>query len=338
MNVEERLREIENTAARAEALARHVDGQITRIDTAIGGLKQSVYKRVERRFGRRWTFGPDFICIGAQRSGTSWLYWNLLWHPDTAMPPAKEINFFYSQDRSWVARRLFGRLIDNDSDWGNRYDEWRLARRIGDAEFPFAWYHRFLFGRRTAENYRLLFAKSDGMLSGDISPSYAVMPEKGVARLHAAAPGAKIIYLLRNPVERVWSGVRHQCGLDEAEIERVLKDFARDSQNPIARHTNYATNFERWERYFGDQIQVFFFDQLDEEPERFFLGICEYLGIAQIADFPSQKMRERVNDSAAHAMPAAARKLISDRMRDETERLHARFGNEYTRRWVAGLT
>jgi hypothetical protein len=42
---------------------------------------------------------PDFIGIGAQRSGTSWIYACLYEHPQICMP-RKEINFF-SRERNW---------------------------------------------------------------------------------------------------------------------------------------------------------------------------------------------------------------------------------------------
>lgn len=43
--------------------------------------------------------GPDFIGIGAQRTGTSWIYACLVEHPEICMP-RKEINFF-SRERNW---------------------------------------------------------------------------------------------------------------------------------------------------------------------------------------------------------------------------------------------
>jgi hypothetical protein len=43
--------------------------------------------------------GPDFIGIGAQRTGTSWIYACLYEHPQVCMPQ-KEIGFF-SRDRNW---------------------------------------------------------------------------------------------------------------------------------------------------------------------------------------------------------------------------------------------
>jgi len=43
--------------------------------------------------------GPDFIGIGAQRTGTSWIYACLYEHPRLCLP-RKEINFF-SRERNW---------------------------------------------------------------------------------------------------------------------------------------------------------------------------------------------------------------------------------------------
>src|SRR3954451_6343376 len=38
--------------------------------------------------------GPDFICIGAQKAGTGWLYEQLRAHPDFWVPPIKELHYF----------------------------------------------------------------------------------------------------------------------------------------------------------------------------------------------------------------------------------------------------
>src|SRR4051812_18116714 len=46
--------------------------------------------------------GPDFICIGAQKAGTGWLYEQLRAHPDFWMPPLKELHYF---DRQWRSPR-----------------------------------------------------------------------------------------------------------------------------------------------------------------------------------------------------------------------------------------
>lgn len=37
---------------------------------------------------------PDFLLIGPQRTGTTWLHRNLILHPDIYMPPEKELYYF----------------------------------------------------------------------------------------------------------------------------------------------------------------------------------------------------------------------------------------------------
>jgi len=37
---------------------------------------------------------PDFLVIGAQKAGTTWLFQNLRMHPQVWLPPEKEIHFF----------------------------------------------------------------------------------------------------------------------------------------------------------------------------------------------------------------------------------------------------
>lgn len=37
---------------------------------------------------------PDFLVIGAQKAGTSWLYRNLKYHKQVWLPPVKELHYF----------------------------------------------------------------------------------------------------------------------------------------------------------------------------------------------------------------------------------------------------
>jgi len=42
---------------------------------------------------------PDFLCVGAQKGGTSWLFHQLTLHPDFLMPPVKEVHYFDSMSK-----------------------------------------------------------------------------------------------------------------------------------------------------------------------------------------------------------------------------------------------
>ena len=51
---------------------------------------------------------PKFLCIGARKAGTTWLWFNLRSHPRVWLTPQKEIHYFDRRPPS-LAERLFGR-------------------------------------------------------------------------------------------------------------------------------------------------------------------------------------------------------------------------------------
>jgi hypothetical protein len=114
-----------------------------------------------------WHTGPpDFIGLGAQRSGTTWLYSLIAAHPGVHGDAVKELHFFH---RYW-----------------NRD-----------------------FGATDATTYARYFPRPDGLLAGEWSPGY--LSHFWVAPLlDAAAPDAKLLVALRDPVERYRSGLALQ--------------------------------------------------------------------------------------------------------------------------------
>ena len=124
---------------------------------------------------------PDFIVIGAMKSGTTSLHHYLSCHPDIAMTTVKEPTFFTAEG-NW----------DKGLDW-----------------------------------YRKQFG-SDGTLRGEVSPDYTKFPRHaGVpARMHATLPHAKLIYLVRDPIERLISHYVDAYSFRRANgpLNEVLRD------------------------------------------------------------------------------------------------------------------
>jgi hypothetical protein len=127
---------------------------------------------------------PDFLIVGAQRSGTSWTYGRLAAHPLVLGAWQKEIHFF---DRE----RHFARGLS-----------WYRAH------FP-----------RTGP----------GLLTGEATPEYMFVPAART-RLAEMVPGARLIALLRDPVERAYSQYHHNR---RRGVERRSFDVALDEQPEI---------------------------------------------------------------------------------------------------------
>ena len=109
----------------------------------------------------------DFLGIGAQKAGTTWLYEMLCQHPQLAFPGGKEMHF-------WDAGRSRG------LEW------YRSCFNVGEKK------------------------------NGEITPAYAMLPVETIREIHALNPALRVIYILRNPIDRAWSSAR--MALERAEM------------------------------------------------------------------------------------------------------------------------
>ena len=285
---------------------------------------------------------PDFLCIGAQKSATSWLDANLRFHPDLWLPPAKELHYFDRGSLPYVAM-LF------DSDPTKRYlvpNRFKSAlkaivrRRAHPRACLYAvrWYARFLFLPRSDEWYHSLFAPAQGQIAGEVTPGYARLPEDKVMQIHALMPQVKIIYLLRNPVDRVWSQAAMHfrkygyLGLDKVKRETV-RQFLYQPE-PI-RNSSYTQTLAIWERYFSiNQIFVGFFEQVFQEPHQLLLKLYHFLGVSAHENYIPSNIKESVFANKYLQMPDDFRWEVTDRLYPEIVALHKRFDNQYTKNWL----
>ena len=144
--------------------------------------------------------GPDFLCIGAQKGGTRWLYDQLQLHPDFWMPPVKELHYFDRRSPSAASVNL-GRRAQESLKRTNRRQAKLALRPLDqrDIDFLDAYVH-MPWWRTDLDAYARLFALKGDLLSGDITPDYstldrapdradhAPLPE-GQGRVHRPRPG-----------------------------------------------------------------------------------------------------------------------------------------------------
>ncbi|MGF1538239.1 MAG: sulfotransferase, partial [Elainellaceae cyanobacterium] len=147
---------------------------------------------------------PDFICIGAIKSGTTWLHYNLQSHPEIWLPHIKELRYFNEPEYN-ILGRLFGKNK-------KRYEYWRMQvhfflkdKRAWLNPNHVRWHLNYFLWPRSPQWYASLFDLGKGKITGDVTPLYASMPESNIAALKQDFPQTKIIYILRSPVERTWS-------------------------------------------------------------------------------------------------------------------------------------
>lgn len=209
------------------------------------------------------TRSPDFFCIGAQRSGTSWLFHLLRQHPDVWLTPHKELHYFdclhLTKDHAnFFRKRRIDRLESAVKQIGDPPKEPELANA--------RWFSHFALTERLDDHwYKQLFSDCPPRcVTGDITPAYAMLPEEGFSHMAHLAPSAKVLFIMRNPADRVWSQIRFYAkSFNNPELlePEAAIEFA-NTPGCIAR-TRYDRTLEAVRQVFPEtQVLPVFFEDL----------------------------------------------------------------------------
>src|SRR5690606_4888538 len=141
---------------------------------------------------------------------------------------------------------------------------------------------------------------------GEITPLYSMLPAAGFEDIVRVVPGARLFFILRNPVDRIWSNARMGG--------KLPKDLLEFSQRAGVRgRTDYQTTLERLSAAVPrEQLHVAFYEELCD-PE---LGpqrrneLFAHLGISPF-DVPKAVLDKReVRGPDAKLDPEARRQLV----------------------------
>ncbi len=206
---------------------------------------------------------PDFLCVGVHKGGTTWLYQQLDSHPDFWMPPLKELHYF--DQLSKVQRSSSSRCRDER--------DLRFLESINSLSAkPYLDF----------EHYGRLFESKGPLISGDISPNYSTLSNEVIRRIVRYFPNLKVIFLARDPVERVWSHLSmevhyHQIEtFDATDVDEVNRKLLR--RGMLLRSYPSAI-VARWKRYVHpDRFRIYFFDDLQRNPTELRRSVLDFLG------------------------------------------------------------
>jgi Sulfotransferase domain len=187
--------------------------------------------------------------------------------------------------------------------------------------------------------------RSRGKLVGEASPSYVFHP-LAPERVNELVPEARLVVLVRNPIDRALSHYNHEVALGreplsfeealDAEDERLRGEVERMAADPryFSRewwsHTykargRYAEQLERWLAVFPpEQLLVLSSDELGSEPERAHARVLEFLGA------PAQRLDAypRVYERDYEPMKPEARERLAAEFEEPNRRLYELLGRD----------
>ena len=232
--------------------------------------------------------GPDFLVIGAQRAGTTWLHRVLRQHPSLWLPPVKELHYF---DRLETTRTIL---------------DPKERRRVGLKQLLSLdpWLVSYWLRARSDEWYARLFrdAKAKGLVAGEITPAYATLDETVLRRIKRLNDNIKLIFVMRDPVERAWSAVNNAAKKGLPTHRALEKSIKRARESGAAARSAYADTIRRLEAVFpASQVHYCFFEDLRDRPEALTSDLFSFLGVEPVP--PTQVQLPQAVNVAAGSKP-----------------------------------
>ncbi|MEM7206376.1 MAG: sulfotransferase [Pseudomonadota bacterium] len=252
---------------------------------------------------------PDFFIAGPQRTGTTWLYKNLVTHPQIFLSRRKEIYYFnmlqLPHDRHFKSTDL-GWYLSNFRDSPIQYfNKWRFCKKT--------------YGK----SYRPL-------VRGEATASYAAMREEIIDEVINLKPDIKVIIMVRDPIQRGWSHAKKDLvkrtklsstdEVDPAEVEKFLLHHYQ------VRCGNYTHSIDAWSSRLPEgHVLVRRFDDVSNDPVQLLRDIYEFLGV-EYDPMYVQNAQKRINPTHAETIPERYREILHNTFADELKRLDERYG------------
>ncbi len=193
---------------------------------------------------------PNFLIVGAAKSGTTSLFEYLRGHPDVFMPGIKEASYFAGG------------------------------------------------GGRSEADYLALFRNAGGARAvGEASGAYLYLPDTPAAIHGLLGPGARIVIILRNPIDMAYSLWGHMVreGFEDLSFSEAVAAEEKRMADPkfpyrsrawrfnfaYADRARYARQVEAYFRTFKkSQLRVLIFEEFFADVEKGFADLCRFLDVA----------------------------------------------------------
>ncbi len=289
-----------------------------------------------------------FYGIGAAKSGTSWLHDYYAGHPECHIRSLKELFWFCRTPGADDAhardfRRHLVRAVSLPAgpDSGARaMDRARRARAL------FEWFDYLDRPGATDADYRAYVTlrmdrRPGARMCADITPKYAFLDERGFERMARQAKVPRFVFLMRDPVDRLWSHCRMLSKVAEKRQNRLIppETFARAFLRGDAKRSgeagaygDYAGTLSRLIRAVGrDAVHVGFHETLTEAPQ--IRALNRFLGLSHVAPDAAR----RVNAGREGALDPALRGALGSKLAPQYDYVAGLTGVTVPDRWRASV-
>ncbi|MDO9106914.1 MAG: sulfotransferase [Methylovulum sp.] len=259
------------------------------------------------------------IGAGAMKAGTTWLYKQLETHPKIHFTPEKEIHYF-----------------SYNKGWGNKLDPKDRARKLNrvikrqSKPRIVDWYRNYAQPETIDDQWYCSLFKGvpPDVYCADFSNQYSLIEEDSLRHIQKIAKEVKVIYTLRDPLERLWSHVKFQYKyIDQEDLvdSLTVKEFRKLISKPwFWKNVDYVSNYDRLVSAFGENnVKLFYLEDFIAFPQGSLWSLEKFLDIRHV-EFKPETASNKVNRTKELVMPEQWERMARRRLKPYYEELYSR--------------
>lgn len=259
------------------------------------------------------------IGAGAMKAGTTWLYKQLDVHPKIHFTPEKEIHYF-----------SYNNGLGAKLDHVDRVRKLHRAIKLERKDKVVEWYKNYAQAEELDDQWycSLFEGVADDVYCADFSNQYSLLEEESLRQIQKIAKDVKVIYTLREPLERLWSHVKFHYkfnGQEDRVDDITVKEFRRVISKPwFWKNADYVSNYDRLVNVFGENnVKLFYLEDFIAFPQGSLWNLEKFLDIRHI-DFKSEAASDKVNKTKDLTMPNQWQRIAMRKLKPFYEELYSR--------------
>jgi hypothetical protein len=175
------------------------------------------------------------------------------------------------------------------------------------------------------------FQPGVGKVKGEASPSYSILPGRMIEVIRAIVPRVKLIFLMRDPVERAWSHVKHAYAEREATFRgydgpfesipeaTLLESFTHEW---MLASGDYLGSLQRWTAVFPkSQFFVGFYESIGRDPTALLRELFTFLGVTPDVAWQTLPHADVIHPGRTVPVPARLRAALQAVYAERTDQL-----------------